>query len=199
MIAQFEEYVKSFELAAGIIHDEPRFDKPEPDRQVSYEPKFELPEFLKKAGEKPAPAPTPAENEDEIEALRKKLMELTGTEIMFDEPVFEEPKYEDPMFSEPAEWGYDFKDDVENQYLDLDTARETTAVDETASAEAPKEEKSSDALSLEELEKDIFRETPTAEAEAEEVKKIDKFFTLYRKNEEFQKLLDEEYEKLKGK
>ncbi len=169
VIAQFEEYVKSFELAAGIIHDEPRFEKPEPDRQVSYEPKFELPEFLKKAGEKPAPAPTPAEKEDEIEALRKKLKELTGIEIMLDEPVFEEPKYEEPMFSEPAEWGYDFKDDVENQYLDLDTARETTAADETAPAEA------------------------------EDTKKIDEFYTLYRKNEEFQKLLDEEYEKLKGK
>ena len=67
-----------------------------------------------------------------------------------------------------------------------------------APAETPKEEKASDALSLEELEKDLFGETPTAEAEAEETKKIDKFYTLYRKNEEFQRLLDEEYDKLKG-
>ena len=67
-----------------------------------------------------------------------------------------------------------------------------------APAGAPKEAKSSDALSLEDLEKDLFGETPTAEAEAEETKKIDKFYTLYRKNEEFQRLLDEEYDKLKG-
>ena len=67
-----------------------------------------------------------------------------------------------------------------------------------APAEAPKEEKASDALSLEELEKDLFGETPTAEAQTEETKKIDKFYTLYRKNEEFQRLLDEEYDKLKG-
>ena len=37
----------------------------------------------------------------------------------------------------------------------------------------------------------------TEEVEAEETKKIDKFYTLYRKNEEFQRLLDEEYEKLR--
>ena len=36
------------------------------------------------------------------------------------------------------------------------------------------------------------------EAEAEATKKIEKFYTLYRKNEEFQKLLDEEYKKLQG-
>ena len=69
---------------------------------------------------------------------------------------------------------------------------------EPAPTAAPAAEKTSDALSLEELEKDLFGETPTAEAEAEETKKIDKFYTLYRKNEEFQRLLDEEYDKLKG-
>jgi len=69
---------------------------------------------------------------------------------------------------------------------------------EPAPAPTPAAEKTSDALSLEELEKDLFGETPTAEAEAEETKKIDKFYTLYRKNEEFQRLLDEEYDKLKG-
>jgi len=58
--------------------------------------------------------------------------------------------------------------------------------------------KDSDALSLEALERDLFGELPGEEAEAEETKKIDKFYTLYRKNEEFQRLLDEEYDKLKG-
>ena len=64
--------------------------------------------------------------------------------------------------------------------------------------EAPAEEaKESDALSLEELERDLFGDALSEEAEAEETKKIDKFYTLYRKNEEFQRLLDEEYEKLR--
>ena len=58
-------------------------------------------------------------------------------------------------------------------------------------------DKETDALSLEELERDLFGDNMTEEVEAEETKKIDKFYTLYRKNEEFQRLLDEEYEKLK--
>lgn len=44
-------------------------------------------------------------------------------------------------------------------------------------------------------ENDLTGPLPGAEAEA--TRKIDKFYTLYRKNEEFQKLLDEEYEKFK--
>ena len=70
------------------------------------------------------------------------------------------------------------------------------AVEEPA-AEEPAEVKDTDALSLEELERDLFGEALDEEVEAEETKKIDKFYTLYRKNEEFQRLLDEEYEKLK--
>ena len=76
------------------------------------------------------------------------------------------------------------------------------AVEEMAEEAAPVEEeatmpKKTDALSLEELERDLFGDNLAEEAEAEETKKIDKFYTLYRKNEEFQRLLDEEYEKLK--
>ena len=70
------------------------------------------------------------------------------------------------------------------------------AVEEPA-AEEPEEKKDTDALSLEELERDLFGDALDEEVEAEETKKIDKFYTLYRKNEEFQRLLDEEYEKLK--
>ena len=68
----------------------------------------------------------------------------------------------------------------------------------TENALAADESKDSDALSLEELELNLFGEVPTEEAEAEETIKIDKFYTLYRKNEEFQRLLDEEYDKLKS-
>jgi hypothetical protein len=67
---------------------------------------------------------------------------------------------------------------------------------EKQSAEPPKP---TDAVSLEDLEQDLFGPVDGAEeAEAETTKKIDKFYTLYRKNEEFQRLLDEEYSRLKG-
>ena len=53
-------------------------------------------------------------------------------------------------------------------------------------------------MSLEELEQDLFGGAATSGGEVEATKKIDKFYTLYRKNEEFQRLLDEEYNKLKA-
>ena len=54
-IAQFDEYVKSFEKEAGIV-SEPEFEETEeelkieePAEEPAYEaPKFELPDFLKK-------------------------------------------------------------------------------------------------------------------------------------------------------
>lgn len=52
-------------------------------------------------------------------------------------------------------------------------------------------------MSLEDLENDIFGGAPDAD-DLEATRKIDKFYTLYRKNEEFQKLLDAEYNKLQG-
>ena len=54
-----------------------------------------------------------------------------------------------------------------------------------------------DFMSLEKMENDIFGASPD-EDDLEATRKIDKFYTLYRKNEEFQKLLDEEYNKLQG-
>ena len=67
-----------------------------------------------------------------------------------------------------------------------------------AAPEAAPEKKETDALSIEELEQDLFGSSAAPEAEIEATKKIDKFYTLYRKNEEFQRLLDEEYNKLKA-
>lgn len=60
---------------------------------------------------------------------------------------------------------------------------------------APAKEQNS--MSLEDLENDIFGGAPDAD-DLEATRKIDKFYTLYRKNEEFQKLLDAEYSKLQG-
>ncbi len=59
-------------------------------------------------------------------------------------------------------------------------------------------EPESDAMSIDDLERDLFGDDFAEDAEAEATKKIDKFYTLYKKNEEFQKLLDEEYNKLQG-
>ena len=49
-IAQFDEYVKSFEKEAGIISepDFPEFEEPEVAQPAYEAPKFELPDFLKK-------------------------------------------------------------------------------------------------------------------------------------------------------
>lgn len=57
--------------------------------------------------------------------------------------------------------------------------------------------KEDNSMSLEDLENDIFGGAPDAD-DLEATRKIDKFYTLYRKNEEFQKLLDAEYNKLQG-
>lgn len=57
--------------------------------------------------------------------------------------------------------------------------------------------KDRNSMSLEDLENDIFGGAPDAD-DLEATRKIDKFYTLYRKNEEFQKLLDAEYSKLQG-
>ena len=76
-----------------------------------------------------------------------------------------------------------------------DGAAEPAAPEPAEEAAPAPAEKETDALSLEELESDFYK-SPQAGNEA--TKKIDKFYTLYRKNEEFQRLLDEEYNKLKA-
>ena len=80
--------------------------------------------------------------------------------------------------------------------LDGEAEQQSKAPAETA--EPAPEKKETDALSLEELEQDLFGAAAASTTEAEATKKIDKFYTLYRKNEEFQRLLDEEYSKLKA-
>ena len=89
---------------------------------------------------------------------------------------------------------------IEEAVAEIEVPAEEPVVEEVieeVAVEAPAEAKETDALSLEELERDLFGDSLDEEVEAEETKKIDKFYTLYRKNEEFQRLLDEEYEKLK--
>ena len=159
----------------------------------------------------------PADKESEIEALKKRLAELMGTDtepevierqdkLDVDELVAE-PVPEAPAAEEAAETD-SFLDDYLIQTTDYDDDKEdlflekfgssADAADDGLGFAADAAEEDSDALSIEELEKDLFGEKEAEDAEAEATKKIDKFYTLYRKNEEFQRLLDEEYNKLKG-
>ena len=152
-LAQFDEYVKSFEAGAGIIHDEPRFEKPAPSKPVNDEPKFEFPDFLKRAaarsGEEPefdaaADAAVSLEELSDSEGIdfRKDIMDEPTFEVpkirenQVAEPVFEEPKYEEPVFEEPAfeEPKYDEGDfdDGFDEYLELDTTGDEEPVDEKA-------------------------------------------------------------------
>lgn len=59
------------------------------------------------------------------------------------------------------------------------------------------EEAENDAMSIDELENDLFGNEANSD-DLEATRKIEKFYTLYRKNEEFQQLLDSEYDKLKS-
>lgn len=71
-------------------------------------------------------------------------------------------------------------------------------VEEEETTEDNEENPTTDAMSVEELERDLFGEVSEEDIVAEETKKIDKFYTLYKKNEEFQRLLDEEYDRLRS-
>ena len=74
---------------------------------------------------------------------------------------------------------------------------ELSLVDEQETRAEIIDDNNNEVMSVEELEKDLFGVVTEADIEAETTKKIDKFYTLYKKNEDFQKLLDEEYNKLK--
>ena len=159
----------------------------------------------------------PADKESEIEALKRRLAELMDTseepeeiekkdtldveDLFSDESIESITPVEKTAISDKAEDMTAPKEDVRlEEYLlqtvDYDKEPVLAAADTKDSHAEAEEEPESDALSIEELEKDIFGEESATEIESEATKKIDKFYTLYRKNEEFQKLLDEEYNKL---
>lgn len=121
------------------------------------------------------------------------------------EPVKEETPAEEPA-EEPS---FDDLDDFLEQFTsddasDADADSDIFFNDETMNPEKELDEDAlphivevdeEDALSIDSLEKELFGEDYDNQ-ELDPTKKIDKFYTLYRKNEEFQKLLEEEYEKL---
>lgn len=163
--------------------------------------------------------------ESEIEALKRRLAELMGepeevVDIAKPEPsveeLIEETYYEEPSTDEYLKDEVEFVEEATKETVE-EAAEEVNLVEKLEdefevelSDEEPEEEdevveviaeepvsEDTDAVSLEELEKDLFGDAEISE-EPEATKKIDKFYTLYKKNEEFQKLLDEEYNKLQG-
>lgn len=162
------------------------------------------PEEVAPVVEEPAVDPKLAE----IEELKARLAELMGSsepvaqaeEIPVEEPFAEEIAIEEiakaePVYEEPA------YEEIAVQLDENDDETEEAAVvipDIEDFEEVVEEPASTDAMSVEDLERDLFGDVAEPEVDPEATKKIDKFYTLYKKNEEFQKLLDEEYNKLKS-
>ena len=146
-------------------------------------------------------APIEIESEEsEIDSLKRRLAELMGDEKE-EEEVVEEPVVAEPVVEKAQE---------QPTYLEIELAsdepekeetqpvfQEITPAETQVEAQVESQPEPSDAISVDELEKDLFGDVDDDEAEPEATKKIDKFYTLYKKNEEFQRLLDEEYNKLK--
>ena len=179
----------------------PREFKDEPEEAVEevIEEAAPVEETVEEAVEEPAPFVLTIDDifEEEPETV---VEEAAPVEEVVEEAVEEAAPVEE-IVEEAVEEAAPVEEIVEEAVEEAAPAEEVVeeAVEEAAPVvveEAPMPKKT-DALSLEELERDLFGDTLAEEAEAEETKKIDKFYTLYRKNEEFQRLLDEEYEKLK--
>ena len=121
--------------------------------------------------------------ENEQLDLDKELAQL-GFDLGVDTTP-EEPKEEDIFFNPET------IDTGDNKGSDTVVLPSEDILNQAAAA------KDQNSMSLEDLENDIFGGAPDAD-DLEATRKIDKFYTLYRKNEEFQKLLDAEYSKLQG-
>ena len=144
---------------------------------------------------------------------------LVTEEPEVEEPAAEEPVAPEPVIEEPADIAEEVAEAAEDAAEEApefvipeieipaiepeepaeEVVEEPVVEAEPEAAEEPApEKKETDALSIEELEQDLFGASFDPDGEAEATKKIDKFYTLYKKNEEFQRLLDEEYNKLKA-
>ena len=121
--------------------------------------------------------------ENEQLDLDKELAQL-GFDLGLDTTP-EEPKEEEIFFNAET------IDTGDNKGSDTVVLPSEDILNQAAAA------KDRNSMSLEDLENDIFGGEPDAD-DLEATRKIDKFYTLYRKNEEFQKLLDAEYSKLQG-
>ena len=201
-----------------VVAEEPEIVIPEPEvvaEEPEEEPVKTIDDFLAailEEGAAEAPVGSPAEvviPEPEV-VIEEPEIVIPEPEVVAEEPeivipepevAVEEPEVvipEPEKAAEPEEVLGAVLTDEElgisiPEFTEAAPAEAEAAVEETAP-----EEKETDALSLEDLEKDLFGVSSSPQAEVEATKKIDKFYTLYRKNEEFQRLLDEEYNKLKA-
>ncbi|MBR7087839.1 MAG: hypothetical protein IKI38_00655, partial [Mogibacterium sp.] len=178
---------------SGLVFDEPEAVSEEVEavaEEVAEEPTVEL---------------EPALVVDEAEAVVEEA-EAVAEEVAEEEPVAAVEEAVEAVEEEvvtPEDLGLEvpeFKEEpaAEEEEVAEETAEPEPEVVEEVSAAETAPEKETDALSIEELEQDLFGTVSSGEVEKEATKKIDKFYTLYRKNEEFQRLLDEEYNKLKA-
>ena len=172
--------------AADLVLEEPE--------EISAEPEPVIEEPVVTVAEPAADEEEPVVLEEVVEAATELAEEPSGFEIGLSDLIEADVPVEEvaPVAPEPVEEIVEVAETVAEpaeEILDIPLEPE-------APAEEPAE-KETDALSLEDLEKDLFG-SAVPEGEVEATKKIDKFYTLYRKNEEFQRLLDEEYNKLKA-
>lgn len=164
--------------------------------------------------------------ESEIANLQKRLAELLGkdtsetvelparevvsAEELVQEPVQAKAEAETEanatetgarsdltsLEAELAALGFDTIDDEPDEEADMLFSAEDVADANTSAMEEDNEDlNQEEVMSIDDLQKDLFG-TDVDDAGMEATRKIDKFYTLYRKNEEFQQLLDEEYKKL---
>lgn len=133
---------------------------------------------------------------DEAFAEAPAASEEEGPFVGIEESVkFEEPE-EDPI-GDAASASAEASEAAEVELVaEKEAGRDAVKDFEEPEMEDVSEE--TDAMSIEELERDLFGDDANLDGEAEATRKIDKFYTLYKKNEEFQKLLDEEYKKIQG-
>ena len=201
-----------------VVAEEPEIVIPEPEvvaEEPEEEPVKTIDDFLAailEEGAAEAPVGSPAEvviPEPEV-VIEEPEIVIPEPEVVAEEPeivipepevAVEEPEVvipEPEKAAEPEEVLGAVLTDEELGISIPEFAEAAPAEAEAAVEETAPEEKETDALSLEDLEKDLFGVSSSPQAEVEATKKIDKFYTLYRKNEEFQRLLDEEYNKLKA-
>ena len=164
--------------------------------------------------------------ESEIANLQKRLAELLGkdtsetvelparevvsAEELVQEPVQAKAEAETEanaaetgarsdltsLEAELAALGFDTIDDEPDEEADMLFSAEDVADANTSAVEENNEDlNQEEVMSIDDLQKDLFGKD-VDDAGMEATRKIDKFYTLYRKNEEFQQLLDEEYKKL---
>jgi len=195
--------------AVETAQEEPVAEPTVDDLLAKYVPQYFAGE-ADKAGEEPAAEPAPV-TEPEPAAEETPSTGLSAEETLFGAFAPEEKKDDSPIVGfAPAVTEAPEVEIAETEPVapaapvirldDFGTepAEPAKPAEEVPAAAAPEEPKTSDAVSLDDLEKDLFGAQAGEGGEAETTKKIDKFYTLYRKNEEFQRLLDEEYSRLKG-